>query len=392
MPTLPSALSSIAEATFWLGIAGHRWAVGILLALSLWLSPVHVGGQTAPDKTILLVRTAGDDPVMNRIRADLKGAGWRIVEVARWEGPEAPKSLEALATQLAVTAALRVDALVSQVEIHIGRSSGNIDEIVRGQDGQVDGRVLAWRTTEALRAHGLDIGPTAAPELRSETCGPVESQTSKAQKPREAAASRPTANHRTAPAPAVAASTQPMQRSQTAWKEGLWLEMAPAATVSPGGMGYGVSGWVGARFELSAFWSVVSANLIPLQPRWVLESEGGAQVFTYLFAAGVEGAWLRRLRWYCATGLGAGGLLTVMQGVHAQTGYRTAADTVGTAAFHLYLRSGLHLESDWTLFSVLLGGMSLPEVKIGFGDRVVRTWGQPYLMLALGAGFQPIAW
>jgi hypothetical protein len=81
-----------------------------------------------------------------------------------------------------------------------------------------------------------------------------------------------------------------------------------------------------------------------------------------------------------------------MKGRQAHTGYRTATDTVITAAVHPYMRGGWRMLPDWTLFGVLLGGMSCPEVKVAFGDDVVGTWGKPYGMLALGMEFRPLAW
>ena len=81
-----------------------------------------------------------------------------------------------------------------------------------------------------------------------------------------------------------------------------------------------------------------------------------------------------------------------MQGRQAQAGYHVVTDTVVTVAADLHMRGGWRVLPDWTAFGVLLGGVSYPEVEVGFGDRVVRTWGQPYGMLALGVEFRPLAW
>jgi hypothetical protein len=343
----------------------------------LSLTVPHAEGQTAAHKTILLVRTSGDDPVMNRVRADLGGAGWRIIEVAGQDELESRESLAALASELKATAALRVDARLGQIYIHIGRTWGSVDEVLSSEDRQVDGRILALRATEALRAHGLDVGPTAAPGVERETGGPPE-------KPR---APRPEKPARAAPTPPA-----PTRPGAAVSKHGLWFELGPTAIGSPGGLGFGLSGWLGARLELSSFWSVAVTGIVPLWSRRVVEPEGSARVAPTFLGVGLEGAWIRRPRWYWATGLEAAGLVTIMQGRGAQTGYRAATDSVATAAVHLYMRSGWRLRPDWNVFGALVGGVSFPKVEVAFGDHVAKTWGQPYGMLALGMEFRPIAW
>ena len=176
MPSWPSASSGSAESKPWPGPPRARCAVAVALALVLSLTLAHAREQTTSVKTILLVRTAGDDPVMNRVRADLKGAGWRVVEIAGQDENQARESPGALASELKATAALRVDATTGRIYLHIARNWGDVDEVLRSEDGHVDGRILALRATEALRAHGLDIGPTALPEEPNETDASTQSE------------------------------------------------------------------------------------------------------------------------------------------------------------------------------------------------------------------------
>lgn len=385
MPSWPSASFSSADGKPWLGLPRARRAITVALALALSLPLAHAERQTAPHKTILLVRTAGDDPVINRVRADLSGAGWRIMEIAGQDENQTRESLAALASELKATAALRVDATTGRIYLHIRRTWGKVDEVLRSEDGRVDGRILALRATEALRAHGLDIGPTPLPEEPNETGAPTQSE-----KRRVSRSPGPADRHGTAPGRAAAPTRA--AEGPAASKQGLWFELAPTAVGSPGGLGYAVSGWIGARFELSRLWSVAATGIVPLWSRRVVESEGSARVATSLFGLGLERVWFRRPGGYWATGLGAAGLATVMQGRQAQAGYHVLTDTVVTVAADLYMRGGWRVLPDWTAFGALLGGVSCPEVEVGFGDRVVRTWGQPYGMLALGVEFRTLAW
>jgi hypothetical protein len=375
----PGASWRSAEGKPRLGLLG---AVAFTLALTLPSAHAQTRGQPAPHKTILLVRTVGDDPAMNRVRADLSGAGWRIIEIVGQDENEARESLATLASELRATAALRIDTTTGQITLHIGRAWGSVDEVLRSEDGRVDGRILALRATEALRAHGLDVAPTAL----ADTGNATQTETPAPLKPARPAADRGAAPRRARAAPRSAVE------SATAPKHGLWLELAPAAVGSPGGLGYDLGGWMGARLELSPLWSVAAAGIVPVWSRRVVEPEGTARVATSLLGVGLEGAWLRRQSCYWATGVAAAGLATVMQGRQAAAGYRTARDTVSAVAAELYARGGWRLEPDWTLFGAVLVGVSTPTVRVGFGDHIVRTWGQPYGALALGAAFRPLAW
>jgi hypothetical protein len=407
MPSLHSASSSHVDRGPW--SRAHRARVGVAVAVTLLLNARHGGTEPASladaltgdppeqrqsdsrglaSKTILLVRTAGDDAVMSHVRAELRAYGWRIIELGRQDGSVLRDSLATLASEQAAMAAVRVDPQVGQIEIHIGRTWGNVDEILRGEEeGPLDGRLLALRATEALRAHGLDLGPTAAPASRN-----ANSNAATGPAPRDAEPPRPAAVRRENRVPNVPAPKQQASETLPASTKGLWLQLAPAAIGSPGGLGLGLAGWVGARLELSTWWSIAVMGLVPITSHAVTEDQGSARVASSAIGIAVEGALLRRSFGSVAAGLGAAELFTMTQGQQAQPGYSTASDPVNTMAVHTYLRVGLRLGPNWNLFGTLLGGMSFPEVSIAFTDRVVRTWGQPYAMLALGMEARTVGW
>jgi hypothetical protein len=331
-----------------------------------------------------LIRTPGDEAVVCRVRVDLRAFGWRIIEVPIQDTATPHESLAQWASEYSAVAALRVDAALGQIEIHIERPWGNVYEILRNEDGPIDAQILALRTTEALRAHGLDSGPAAARVAQDQTSSPAPNQGV-----RSTAVSRSLVR---AQALSTTTQTKPGNRAETTVQKGLWLQLAPATTASPGGLGIGFAALLGARFEISPRWSVAANGLVPLTSRLASAPEGSAHVATSLVGFAVEGTWLRHSHWFCTSGLGLALLWTVAEGWDAQTGYAKTYDTTSTTAPQFHLRTGLQLSRDWSAFGMLLGGVSFPEVRVLFADHEARTWGQPYTILSLGVELRTITW
>ncbi len=346
------------------------------------------GNQADQDsKTILLVRTAYDDDVVNRVRVELHASGWHIIELNGPDGSGNPGLLARLASEYAAAAVVRVEARIGQIDIFIGRSWGDIEETLRSENGQFDAQVLALRTTEALRAHGLDLGPTQPGVAQIETGRGVPS----AQRAAQDANSPPDAAHKLPRQAAIAlrgiVSPNGDRLEST---RGLWFEAAPAATGSPGGLGLAFSAWMGLRIELSSTWSLAATGLLPMTSQQVNEPQGQASVSSGFVGLSTEIAWLRRSFGSEAAGLGAAALVTSMKGTLSLPGYSDASDTVVTIAPYSYLRTGVVLGPDWRIFGLVLGGTSIPKVRVAFGDTVVRTWGQPFGLLAMGIEWRGI--
>lgn len=349
--------------------------------------PQGTSNTETDSEVILIVRTAGDDAVVNRVRADLHAFGWRVIEIPVEDAGAPQEPLTRLASDHAAAAALRVDAALGHMELYVRQGWGNIHEILRSEDGQLDGQVLALRATEALRAHGLRFGPAAGRSARDETSAPTAHQA-----PTDSEASSSGAVTRPVPAPTDVATVRPHANEAPRFTRGLWVLAAPTAGASPGGMGVGLGILLGARLELTSLWSMAVAGLVPLSSPSVAAAQGSARVATSSLGVTIERMWLQDPTWYCASGLGLGLLWTTAEGRNAETGYATASDTTRTASAQVQVRAGWRLATGWTAFAALAGGTSIPEVEVAFADRVAVTWGQPFLLLSLGAEVRTITW
>jgi hypothetical protein len=149
----------------------------------------------------------------------------------------------------------------------------------------------------------------------------------------------------------------------------LWLQLGPAVIGSPGGLGVGVLGLLGARVELSPLWSVAGTGMIPFVAQSVVEAQGSARVETFDFGIGVEGKWLRRSTWFCASGLGMARLWTVAKGRAAQAGYVTATDTTSTTA----AQSPFVAACAWDLTGVFLASRGPLPGRGSAPDRLVAA-------------------
>jgi hypothetical protein len=396
MPTLLSV--SLMRRDGWIG----RSLGALLPALLVLLvgRPSSARAQTGPTspelapapsdpvsaRPILLVRTAGDSEVMDRLRMELRAYGWRVVEAPADEALYVG-SLAETVSERNVTAAVRVDVEKGQIEVHISRSWGNVQETLRSEGDKVDSQVLALRATEALRAHGLDLGPTID-HVRDAASRPATTPPPKSESPVPAtprADVEPTASN------ALAAVPGHEPTDSIAASPGIWLELAPSILASTGGFGLGVGGLVGLRLELSSRWSLSAMGTIPFGSHAVDEREGRATAAVAVVGGAAELTWLRRRLGSAALGLGATAVVMSMHGT-GNSGYQGARETVLTQAPQGYLRFAGSQHRDWHFFGVLIVGVAIPAVSLRFAEREVRTWGAPFLVLGCGGEFRALGW
>jgi len=366
-----------------LGIAGSALAQ----ASRASREPDPARSDPASSRLILLVRTAGDSDVMARVRMELRAYGWSVIEILSDEGMHVGSLAEA-ASERHVTAAMRVDVEKGQVELHIVRTWGNVQETLRAEGGRVDSQVLALRATEALRAHGLDLG-FAIDQVGSATPG-------LANVPPPGSASPVPTPLRTDAVPVATKTTAAIVPDQThrrfqAGSRGTWLELAPCLVASPGGFGLDVAGLVGLRVELSSLWSLSAMGTVPFDSHAVHEPEGQASVAIVTVGGAAELTWLRRPFGSASIGLGATAVVMSMRGT-GNSGYQGVRETVLTQAPQAYLRFAGAQDPRWHLFGVLIVGVTVPNASLRFGEREVRTWGAPFLALGWGGEFRALGW
>jgi hypothetical protein len=276
---------------------------------------------------------------------------------------------------------------IGQIEIYVGRSWGNVEETLRN-DGEASAQILALRTTEALRAHGLSIGRDGA--------GPAaaRSQRDRPIAPTAATNAKPPANPPVETKPV--ASPPPQQPTLTGVEpspttRGLWLELAPATVISPGPLRTNLAGWLGARVELSPRWSCSFIAAIPFTSNRIDDPAGVATLSSYLLGLSIEATWLKAWRVAGSGGIGIAELLTQMSG-SATPGYTGASETVVTTAPFAHLRLRAAVSPTLGVFAVGLLGTSIPEVRVKFDDRLVSSWGQPFLSLGAGIDIRTLSW
>jgi hypothetical protein len=374
---------------------------------------------------ILLVRTRGDARLVRRIRPELDANGWRVLEV----GPDPELDavpLAELAARHSATAAIRVQPARAQVELWMARAlgaDGGALETLSVPGPRPNERVLALRVTETLRARWLKLGPATTSSDSASVSGPAPAAAeSTPRKPTQAqpAADREPAAQRDAEPDAPAAPRgreTPPKRERTQAPEKrpeadaseaqareaeedeepepenaapvaplrvpqLWLELAPALALSPGGVGPGLDVWASARLQLGSDWSLAALAIVPVWSAPMEEPEGSARV-RMLMLGGAADYLLGARAWQLSAGLGVASLLSLMSGTTEPPfdGKDVIVPAVGPfarAALHLDLTGGLRL------CARALVGASFPEIRVRFAERDAARWGRPFFVATLG--------
>lgn len=349
-------------------------------------SAAPLRAELTESRSILLVRTPGDEGIIQRVRADLSGFGWSVIEVSAAFDEASRLPIEELARKYGVAAALRVRSALGQVELYMGEGWGRLYEVLRSESGPTDPQILALRTTEALRAHGLHLGPKAPAEAASAAASPPSRQAASSR-----TATKPATERRpVSPAQAKGAPRATVSPEDVAPRSArsLWVGLAPAVTWSPGGLGVGVSGAVSLSLELTETVAITAQGLVPVYARPVTLPEGRVDIETSLLVLGIEATWLRRGRLFSTAGVGIASLFTVAQGQDSSLGYRGTSESTRTFGTQVRTRFGLQATPSLRIFGALDGGVSFPEVKLEISSetssQVVRSWGRPFGVASVG--------
>jgi hypothetical protein len=385
----------------------------VLLALFGAARPCHA--QTAPAGTvrdqgfILLVRSAGDEGVVARVRAELIASGFRIVELRRDDRLER-LSLSDLARKQGATAAVRINAHDPQIELWVARADvdAGVSERIVADSKNTNDAVLALRTTEALRAHGLRIEPIAPSEADNSQKNPNSGRKSDsrpslvpatrerkpaAAKPASAAGStaqKPDDNSDATNSPEDSGSVDVSDVSAGTASFGsrkLSFELAPAIISSPGGLEPAFDVWTSGRFALYPRWTLGVVALVPTLPQTVRGTEGSANVWTFLLGVSSDVHLVQAARWEFSLGAGVASAMTLMRGKASGSEYVSTLDIeFATAPF---AQTALHftLSERFRVFARGMAGATIPEVSVHFGEREVAHWGQPFAVVSLGVEF-----
>jgi hypothetical protein len=446
--------------------ARTSWALALALVGCCGLA-----GRAAAQSsgTVVIVRVAGDERIVLRLRAELRSHAWRVIEVTA-RGEQARRSLETLAANRGASAALRARPHQLAVELWTmpqgDQETAGTEELIVAAGAGADAGVLALRVSEALRARG--VGPTqveaptgatarpsadprkagASPSSREAGSGVQPSTegdqaragasqgrddsaasadnapavpdapTSQPQAAQPAAGNEPgeAASSRAAPAadggerdrqanPATQAETEPetdMETDvasdantngadasaetelETADRSLLYLELAPAVGVSPGGFAPRFDAWANLRLQPSAACSFSAFVLVPLLQGRVRGEEDSASVHTLAAGAGVD-LQADLHAWEVSGGVAVASLITWIRRVETPDPFVPHDQTLRTPAVLARLGLARRVSPGTQLSARLLVGFSVPEkVTVRFRPGDQKTWGVPFVSLALG--------
>jgi hypothetical protein len=327
---------------------------------------------------------------MSRLRLELRDGGFQVIELEE-ERPRT-ESVGTTAERERVNAAVRVDANRGTVTLWVRRPDSSIEETFTTRGEGPRSQILAIRVAEALRARGLLLPPPpadsagesdeAAPPNASDA-GP-ELPKAKVAAPRETVSTpaRETAPSERSDEVSAPASTPVLPRS------GFSIDLAPGIALSPGGLGPFVVGELALRAELVPDVSVACLGIAPLSRQSLARDEGEAEASTYVVGGLLELEWAHFSFGSLRSGAGGGASITRMTG-SAASGFQSETDTV-TAFTPLVVTSfQVELSRLFELRTAVLGGATLPEVQMAFGQREVASWGRPFAIATLGLEARP---
>lgn len=319
--------------------------------------------STSASGTLVIVRTARDASIVTRVRTELAGSAFEIVEIDAGPGT-ARAALAQLGDEQGASAVMRVRSDPASVELW-SRSAGSDEEgtidLITVPDGEThEDEVLALRAVETLRARSLTLAP--APSAR--------------------AAPKPEPKPAASIAPPAAETDVPENDEPPAIAPQLWLELAPAIVLSSSELGPQLGGLLSARAQLSSLLSIAGFAFVPLWREDLEAAEGSAHVATWLLGAAID-AHLRMRAWELSGGAGIASVLTQMSG--SASAPFEGDDVLKTSAAP-FLRGTLALELGASVRACLraLIGFTAPEVVVRFEDRDIASWGRPFALLSLG--------
>ena len=114
------------ESARWQGL---RVRAFVAIALAACVLTATVRAQETSEDRLLLVRSAGDDAIVARLRAELNQSAWQTREL-RVRGPRAADPLATLARAAGARAALRVHAPQMRIELWVApRAPGQPESV-----------------------------------------------------------------------------------------------------------------------------------------------------------------------------------------------------------------------------------------------------------------------
>lgn len=324
------------------------------ILMAVW---VAAGSASAQDRPLVaLAVDRADDPVAERLRAELGALGFDVETVqAPGLAPSRPL-LEATARDRGAIAAMRIVPSRAGVEVWIfDRVTGKtvLREVVTDPDpARPDFETIALRTVELLRASLMEI------DAPHPSRGEVR------------------------PPPAVRA-IGPRRRPPTRGPR-TRLALGPTLALSPGGVGPALDLLAEVRLAGPESIGATIVALVPTLPARVADAEAGsASVLVALLGADLCWRPHGSPRLQPDVGAGAAMVLLHLAG-SARSGFvGTTDDTLSVLP---YVRGGARLGL-WRgigLVAETLMGLAIPQPSIRFAGSEVAVWGAPLVAASVG--------
>jgi hypothetical protein len=175
--------------------------------------------------------------------------------------------------------------------------------------------------------------------------------------------------------------------SQPGFPALVYVELAPALVLSPGGFGPRFDAFVNVRLQPADACSFSLSVLVPLAGSPVSSDDVASAKVRTLAAIGGADLQLPFAEWEFSAGAGAGALITWIHGSKPPSNYEASDQTQRT--FSLLARVGLawRISSVVRLSTRVLVGFSIPKLRVKFPDETEKSWGMPYVTGALGLEF-----
>jgi hypothetical protein len=319
-------------------------------------------GDNVGSKVLLLVRGDGDEELIRELRIELRRSSFRILELgldARFTHRE---PLGGLGREYLASAVVRIALTESQIELWIHHPEGDVLDSLAVPGEAFDPRIDALRIAEALRAHGLDLGPRAGQAEPQEVPAVVSRSPPRAATP-QLVSKRPPKQPAAPPPPAAAQSNGRF-----------WVGVGAGMAASPGGLPPAILQTTSFGYNGTSRWTLSIMGEVPLVHQRVSGVEGTATIDNYALGLVVSRTLFVSPQISLSLGLGSAGHVVVIDG-EPTFGYRGSATTQTIFSSFAVNTVSIPITGQLGLSCRQFAGASFSELKVQLGDTVRARWG-----------------
>jgi hypothetical protein len=355
------------------------WAVGAVGAARATAATPSSSPSSA--RRVLLIIERANDPLAERIRAEIAGVGLPVVILEPWRTRGPARPLEETARAQRAAAVVRVLPSRKGVEVWMAdETSGRSllrQLIVDESAGGPNQGLIALQTAELLRTSLLSAAPSLASPARGDTnAGVTEAPPSLSPSP-----SSPPSPPSSSSAQVASPSSSPVvvvPSSSSAASE-IDAQAALGAMASAGGGGAAFQAWLSLHRSFGRRLGLALDITAPLRAASLSGPEGSARLAAHMAGIALVARWeLPASGFHGTAGAGFAAVRVSVDG-RASAPLVATSDAAYTAAG--YLRADAAWEvTRWLRVGVRgVGGASLGAVRVRFAANDAATWGRPFV-------------